>query len=72
MVDTPIKNALEDGIERTKQETKNLCPWLPDPFRCDSCNSYCDATQDYVASQALVMDIWKCPECDARYFRNRE
>jgi hypothetical protein len=71
MVDKPIQKALEGGIEKTKQETKNLCPWLPDPHKC-SCGAYCDATQDYVASQALVMDIWECPECGDRYFRNRE
>jgi len=71
MVDKPIQKALEDGIERTKQETKNLCPWLESPHTCQNCGSYCDATQDYVESQALVMDIWLCPECDARYFRNR-
>jgi hypothetical protein len=72
MVDKPIQKALEGGIEKTKQETKNLCPWLEDPYRCDSCNSYCDATEDFVESQALVMDIWKCPECGDRYYRNRD
>ena len=71
MVDKPIQKAIQGGIERTKQETKNLCPWLPDPHKCD-CGAYCDATQDFVASQALVMEIWLCPECGARYYRNRE
>jgi len=71
MVDKPIQKAIEGGIERTKEETKNLCPWLPDPHKC-SCGAYCDATKDFVESQALVMDIWKCPECGDRYYRNRE
>ena len=71
MVDKPIQKAIEGGIERTKQETKNLCPWIEDPHKC-SCGAYCDATRDYVQSQALVMDIWKCPECGDRYYRNRD
>jgi hypothetical protein len=71
MVDKPIQKAIEGGIEAVEQETKNLCPWLPDPHKCD-CGAYCDATRDYVESQAMVLPIWKCPECNARYYRNRE
>jgi hypothetical protein len=74
MVDKPIQKAIEGGIERTKQETKNLCPWLPDPFRCSECQTYCDATVEFVRQQAMPVKIWKCPneECGQRYYRNRE
>jgi len=71
MVKKVLQESAKDAKEKVEEETKNLCPWLPDPHKCD-CGAYCDATQDYVESQALVMDIWLCPECDARYFRNRE
>jgi len=71
MVDKPIQKAIEGGIEQVEKETKNLCPWLPDPHKCD-CGAYCDATKDFVKSQALVMGIWQCPECGDRYYRNRE
>jgi hypothetical protein len=72
MVDKPIQKAIEGGIERTKEETKNLCPWLESPHTCPKCSVYCDAERSYVESQAMIMRVWKCPECDARYFRNRE
>lgn len=48
-----------------------LIPWLPKPHQC-SCGSYCYADVGYVQSQAMVMDIWRCPDCSARYFRNGE
>jgi len=74
MVDKPIQKAIEGGIEQAKQETKNLCPWLEDPHRCDSCNTYCDAEVEYIESQATIMRIWKCPNeaCGKRFYRNRE
>ena len=70
-LDRPIESA-EKAVDSAKSATKNLCPWLPDPHVCDECGTYCDATVDYVASQALHMDVWQCPECEARYYRNRD
>ena len=73
MVDKPIQKALEGGIEAVEQEKKNLCPWLPDPHKCD-CGAYCDAEMKYVESQATIMRIWKCPneDCGKRFYRNRD
>ena len=72
MVDKPIQKAIESGTEAIEQTSKVLCSWLEDPHTCDECGAYCDATVEYVEAQVSYMDIWKCPECDARYFRNRD
>ena len=70
-LDRPIE-AAEKAVDSAKSATKNLCPWLPDPHVCQECGAYCDATVDYVAQQADYMDVWECPECGARYYRNRD
>jgi len=61
-----------DAKDKATEQTKRLVPWLDDPHVCDECGAYCDATVDYVAQQADYMDVWECPECEARYFRNRD
>jgi len=63
----------EFGSEDTEiqQEAKRLIPWLPNPHQCE-CGAYCDATTEFVAEQALYTEIWKCPECDKRYYRSEE
>jgi len=69
---------LEDGeiVEQAKQKVqdgKNLIPWLEDPHECDNCGAYCNATREFVDTTAWVgpTDIWKCPECNSRFFRDR-
>jgi len=52
------------------EDVKNLCPWLEDPHQCD-CGAYCDSTHEYVEEQAMYMDVWKCPKCGDRYYRDR-
>ena len=71
MVDKPIQKAIEQGTEAIEQTSKVLCSWLPDPHTCE-CGAYCDAEVEYVQSQAMYMDIWKCPNCGGRYYRNRD
>jgi len=73
MVNRPIKEAQEKA-DTARETVKNLCPWLPDPYQCDDCGAYCDATEGYVQAQAMVVDIWQCPneECGQRYYRNRD
>lgn len=45
--------------------------WLEDPYECDECGAYCEATREYVAAQALPdVPVWSCPDCDARYYRD--
>jgi hypothetical protein len=71
MVDKPIQKALESGTDAIEQTSKVLCLWLPDPHTCD-CGAYCDAETEFIEEQMLPTDIWKCPECGNRYYRNRE
>lgn len=73
MVTRPIKEA-QEAADTAREQVKNLCPWLPDPYQCDSCGHYCDATEGYVQEQAMVVDLWQCPndECGQRYYRNRD
>jgi len=72
MVNRPIKEA-QEAAESARETVKNLCPWLPDPYQCDDCGGvYCDAKVDYVAEQAMIVDIWECPNCGNRYYRNRD
>ena len=70
-LDRPIE-AAEKAVDSAKSATKNLCPWLPDPHTCQECGAYCDATTDYVQQQAMVVEIWECPDCGSRFYRNRD
>lgn len=67
MSDLPTIDDAEDAIKTAQ----NLVPWLPDPYQCE-CGAYCEATIEYVGQQATYMDIWRCPECDTRFYRDRE
>lgn len=68
MLDRPIEKA-KDATDQIVEDTKVLCPWLPDPERCPECKIYMDATEDFVAEQAAIMPIWECPECGHRAYR---
>jgi hypothetical protein len=59
---------LTDSDESDESTVRGLIPWLPDPHQCD-CGAYCEATRGYVQRQAMHMDIWECPDCENRYFR---
>jgi len=65
-----LKDTAQEAANTANRQTKNLVPWLEDPHKC-TCGAYCDATYDYVESQALYMDIWECPECGNRFHRDR-
>ena len=58
-----------EAAETVREESKTLIPWLPDPYVCDDCGRYCDAEREFVANQAMVMDVWVC-ECGRRYHRD--
>ena len=60
-----------DSVDEVKQHSRNLIPWLPDPHTCD-CGTFCEAKTEYVESQAIYMDVWVCPSCGKRYFRDEE
>jgi len=70
-LERPIEKA-ENAVEQAVSDTKTLCPWLPDPPKCAECGRYMDATEEYVAQQAMVVRIWKCDECDYRAYRHRD
>ena len=60
------EEAITDGVKRSK----TLVSWLPDPETCPECGVYMDATTEFVAEQAMPTDIWKCPECGKRLYRD--
>ena len=62
------KGEIQESVENT---TRNLIPWLENPHQCD-CGAYCLATQAFVESQAIYMDVWECPDCDSMYHRTRD
>ena len=72
-----VKRAIQEASEAAEsavEQGKVLCPWLPDPKRCEACGAYCDATEEYVDTQAMVVPIWKCPTegCAKSYYRDRD
>ena len=71
MVKRAIKEAAESASEAVEQ-SKVLCPWLPDPEPCPHCKRHMDATEEYVDQQAMVVPIWRCPECEYRAYRHRD
>ncbi|AFH21766.1 hypothetical protein OSG_eHP8_00240 [environmental Halophage eHP-8] len=67
MSDLPTLDDAENAVEKAT----GLIPWLEDPRECE-CGAYCKAETQYVGQQASYMDVWVCPECSNRYYRNRE
>jgi len=66
-----LKDTAQEAANTANRQTKNLVPWLEDPKQCENCNSYCDADYQYVDGQAQYMQVWQCPNCEKRYFRDR-
>jgi DNA-directed RNA polymerase subunit RPC12/RpoP len=66
-----LKESAQEASDAVERNTKTLCPWLEDPHVCGECGAHCDSTRNYVESQVMIMDIWKCPECGSRYYRER-
>lgn len=60
-----------DGAESAVEKAKGLLPWLEDPHECE-CGQWCEASHEYVADQAMYLDVWTCPDCGNRYYRERE
>lgn len=68
----PIE-AAEKATETVKSKARGkLLDWLPSPHECDNCGALCEAKHEYVERQAMYMDVWRCPECDSRYYRDDE
>ena len=59
----------KESVEETVEQGKRLIPWLPDPKRCE-CGSYCDADVQYVEAQAMPVEVWVCPSCSKRFYRD--
>ena len=63
----PIE-AAEKATESVKRKARGkLLDWLPH-HACEDCGAICEATTEYVESQAMYMPVWKC-ECGKRYYR---
>jgi ribosomal protein L37AE/L43A len=66
----PIE-AAENAAESVKQKARGqLIKWL-DHHECD-CGSICEAKTDFVERQAMIMEIWECPDCGNRYYRDSD
>ncbi len=64
---------LKNGVEQAREQSKELIPWLPDPYICDHCGAYCEPSEEFVddAGHVGYTEVWVCPECGARYYRER-
>ena len=71
MVKRAIKEAAESASEAVEQ-SKVLCPWLPDPHTCEACGVYCDASSTFDPQMMEPVESWECPECGQHYRRTRE
>ena len=69
----PIKEAAEsasDAVQGGKRRVDvYINGWLYD-YECDECGELCESTTEYVAEQAMAVDVWRCPECGAKYYRD--
>lgn len=73
MVDiSRVGDAKDETVESVKNATSKLNlyinGWFRD-FNCDECGSTCVATTEFVREQCIPMNIWKCENCGARYYR---
>jgi PHP family Zn ribbon phosphoesterase len=63
---------IKDVVDGRKvPDVRGLIPWLSKPVRCE-CGAYCDPDTDYVETQAMIIDIWRCPDCGKRYYREAD
>lgn len=69
-LERPIKEAAESASDAAENAGRVLIPWLPEPKACDHCGAYCLAENEFVAEQAMHVDVWVCPECSSRYYRD--
>lgn len=66
----PIR-AAEQATDTIRRKARNVLDWL-DHHECPDCGAYCRAEREYVAEQAMPMNVWVCPECDTRFYRREE
>lgn len=59
-----------EGVESVKNRGRELLPWMPDPFVCDDCRVYCEATRVYDPQLVDAVDAWECPDCGSRFYRD--
>lgn len=71
MTDIPtLGDPDDDNDGGVIERAKRLCPWLPDPHKCD-CGAYCDATVTYDPRLVEYTKAWVCPQCQSAYYRER-
>ena len=71
-LERPIEKA-EEGIDKLKGGTHRLDlyinGWLHG-FECKNCGSECSAETEFVYQEAMPTKIWKCPDCNSRFYRD--
>jgi len=60
-----------DGAESVKAKATSAIPWLSDPWTCE-CGGVCIADTQFVANQAMHVDVWVCRDCGRRFHREED
>lgn len=68
-MDLPSLSADTDSLSDVSNSVKGLLPWLPDPYRCDDCGVFCEASASYDYQMYEYTPSWECPECNSKYRR---
>jgi len=58
-----------EGAESVTNKVKSSLPWLSDPWMCE-CGAVCVSDTQFVANQAIPVQVWVCQECERRYYRD--
>lgn len=66
----PIQ-AAENAGKAVVDRARGAVSWLGG-HRCDACGAGCEPGREYVEEQAMVCDVWVCPECGSRFYRDAE
>ena len=71
-VSRPIKEAAEqasDGLQGGARRLQLFVNGFLYDYECDNCGAVCEADVQYVGEQAMHVEVWACPECNSRYYR---
>ena len=72
MSELPFVETAQEAVESVRDKTRGkLINWL-DHFDCKHCGAVCTAETEFVESQAMYCEIWKCEECESRFYRDSD
>jgi len=70
MVDVPSFGQSDSkSVESVSERAKGLIPWLPDPYKCDDCNSTCEAAVTFDPTLCEPVKCWTCSNCGSTFYR---